>query len=302
MPFTDIYRRQVALLIRLLPLIAEEGCFALKGGTAINLFVRDMPRLSVDIDLTYVPIQSYEASLAAIDAAMGRIGARVKTGIGGSTIAEGPKGARTHLLVRADGVTSEIEVTPVMRGCVHEPKLKSVTAAVENAFGFAEMPVLSFADLYAGKFVAALDRQHPRDFFDTRELLTNEGIGETLRRAFLVYLVSHSRPMHEVLAARRKDMTVEYNRGFKGMTEKDVTLDELNAARETLILKLVGEMPDAHKTFLVSFVRGNPDWTSIGLPNAASLPAVKFRKLNLDKLTAEKRAAEVASLERVLSA
>jgi hypothetical protein len=132
MSFADIYRRQVALLIRLLPLIAEEECFALKGGSAINLFVRDMPGLSVDIDLTYVPVQSYEASIAAIDAAMGRIGERVKTLIPGSTIAEGRKGARTHLLVRADGVTNEIEVTPVMRGCVHEPELKGVMAAVEE--------------------------------------------------------------------------------------------------------------------------------------------------------------------------
>ena len=302
MPFVDIYRRQVALLIRLLPLIAEENCFALKGGTAINLFVRDMPRLSVDIDLTYVPVHSYDTSLAAIDAAMGRIGALIKARIRGATIAEGAKGACTHLLVRAEGVTNEIEVTPVMRGCVLEPELKSVTEAVEDAFGFAEMPVLSFADLYAGKFVAALDRQHPRDFFDTRELLDNEGIDDALRRAFLVYLVSHSRPMHEVLAARRKDMTVEFNRGFNGLTEASVTLDELVAARETFIAKVVGEMPAAHKTFLVSFVRGKPDWTSIALPGAANLPAVKWRQLNLDKLTAEKRAAEVASLEKVLSA
>jgi predicted nucleotidyltransferase component of viral defense system len=302
MPFADIYRRQVALLIRILPLIAEEEGLALKGGTAINLFVRDMPRLSVDIDLTYVPVQSYDASLAAIDAAMGRIGAHIKARIPGATIAEGAKGARTQLLVRAEGVTNEIEVTPVMRGCVHEPELKSVTEAVEDAFGFAEMPVLSFADLYAGKFVAALDRQHPRDFFDTRELLDNEGIDDALRRAFLVYLVSHSRPIHEVLAARRKDMTVEFNRGLNGMTQAPVTLDELVAARETFIAKVVGEMPTAHKTFLISFVRGKPDWTSIALPGAANLPAVKWRQLNLDKLTAERRAVEIASLEKVLSA
>jgi predicted nucleotidyltransferase component of viral defense system len=301
MPFADIYRRQVALLIRLLPIVAEEECFALKGGTAINLFVRDMPRLSVDIDLTYVPVQSYEASIAAIDAAMGRIGERVKASIPGSTIAEGRKGARTHLLVRAHGVTSEIEVTPVMCGCVNEPELKRVTAAVEDAFGFAEMALLSFADLYAGKFVAALDRQHPRDFFDTRELLANEGIDDALRRAFLVYLVCHSRPMHEVLAARRKDMTFEFNRGFDGMVDKPVTLDELVAAREVFIAKAVGEMPAAHRMFLIAFVRGEPDWASIGLPGAANLPAVKWRQLNLDKLTAEKRAAEADSIERVLS-
>jgi predicted nucleotidyltransferase component of viral defense system len=50
--FSEVYRKQVELLIRILPFIAEEDCFALKGGTAINLFIRNMPRLSVDIDLT----------------------------------------------------------------------------------------------------------------------------------------------------------------------------------------------------------------------------------------------------------
>ena len=73
MPVDERFRRQVALLVRTLPVVAEETCFALKGGTAINLFVRDLPRLSVDIDLTYLPVTSREASLADIGAALGRI-------------------------------------------------------------------------------------------------------------------------------------------------------------------------------------------------------------------------------------
>ena len=77
MAFNDAYRRQVALLIRILPHVAQEDCFALKGGTAINLFVRDMPRLSVDADLTYVPVAPRTASLAEIDAAMKRIAVRI---------------------------------------------------------------------------------------------------------------------------------------------------------------------------------------------------------------------------------
>jgi hypothetical protein len=172
---------------------------------------------------------------------------------------------------------------------------------VEEAFGFAEIQVLSFADLYAGKFVAALDRQHPRDFFDTRELLAHEGIDDALRSAFLVYLVSHSRPVHEVLTARRKDMTVEFNRGFDGMTAAPVTLAELVAAREDLIAKIVGNMPDEHRKFLISFEKGQPDWSRIGLPAAANLPAVKWRQLHLNKLTPDKRAELVTALERVLS-
>src|ERR1700692_1381768 len=88
MAFADIYREQVALLIRVLPLVTEEACFALKGGTAINLFVRDMPRLSVDIDLTYLPVAPRAQSLADIDAAMKRIARRIKAAIPGAQITE----------------------------------------------------------------------------------------------------------------------------------------------------------------------------------------------------------------------
>jgi predicted nucleotidyltransferase component of viral defense system len=301
MPFADIYRRQVALLIRLLPLIAEEKGFALKGGTAINLFIRDMPRLSVDIDLTYVPVQPRAESLAAIDAAFGRIIDRIRKSIPGAQITETrTEGARTRLLVRADGVQIKIEVTPVLRGCVYQPEPRSVTEPVEDEFGFAEMPVVSFADLFAGKLVAALDRQHPRDFFDVRDLLANEGIGDALRRAFIVYLISHDRPMHEVLQPRRKDISEAFVRDFNGMTEDPVSVEELVAAREALITDIVGKMPTAHRKFLISFERGTPDWTLLGLPAAADLPAVKWRQLNLDKLTPDKRAALVAALEKVL--
>lgn len=203
--------------------------------------------------------------------------------------------------MRADGVQIKIEVTPVLRGCVYEPELRSVTEAVEDEFGFAEMPVVSFADLYAGKLVAALDRQHPRDFFDVRDLLANEGIDDALRRAFIVYLISHDRPMHEVLQPRRKDISEEFVRGFNGMTEDPVTVEELIAAREASIADIVGKMPAAHRKFLISFERGAPDWALLGLPAAADLPAVKWRQLNLDKLTPEKRAALVAALEKVLA-
>ena len=67
------YKKQVELLLAVLPEVAKEPCFALHGGTAINLFVRDLPRLSVDIDLTYVPIEDRETSLRKIGEALERI-------------------------------------------------------------------------------------------------------------------------------------------------------------------------------------------------------------------------------------
>ena len=303
MPFNETYRRQVALLVRVLPLVAAEDCFALKGGTAINLFIRDMPRLSVDIDLTYLPVQPRSASLHAIAAALKRIAERAQKSIQGSQVTHGlldPERIVTKLFVRAEGVQIKIEVTPVLRGCVFEPKMRAVSPAVEDTFGFAEMRIVSFPDLYGGKIVAALDRQHPRDFFDARDLLAHEGIDDALRRAFIVYLLSHNRPMSEVLAPTRKNIDEEFLRGFQGMTAEPVSLEELLAARETLIEIVVDKMSDEHKRFLVSFERGPPDWGLLGVPTASKLPAVQWRQRNLDKLSDKARGELITNLEAML--
>jgi hypothetical protein len=261
-----------------------------------------MPRLSVDIDLTYLPIDERAASLAAIDAAMKRIGASARTNIGGAQITEALiENTVTKLLVRAEGVQIKIEVTPVLRGCVYEAEMRVVSEAVEEAFGFAEVQMVSFADLYAGKAVAALDRQHPRDLFDIRDLLANEGIDDALRRAFIVYMLSHNRPMWEVLGSPQKCISEEFMRGFEGMTDEPVAIDDLTAAREALLNDIVGKMPSEHRRFLVSFEQGKPEWSLLGLPGAAKLPAVKWRQLNLDKLSSKKRATLVAQLQEVLS-
>ena len=155
MAFADAYRNQVALLIRTLPSVAAEECFAMKGGTAINLFIRDLPRLSVDIDLTYLPVQDRATSLTAIDVAMLRIAERITKVVRGVHVA--PSRSRenvvTKLVVRSDGALIKIEVTPVLRGCVFEPGMRPVSSSVEDEFGFAEMRIVSFADLYAGKIV-----------------------------------------------------------------------------------------------------------------------------------------------------
>src|SRR5437879_6125688 len=261
-------------MLRAIPHVAAETCFALKGGTAINLFVRDMPRLSVDIDLTYLPVADRAASLKGIDAAMGRIGDGITRGIPGARVNTSTlqgEACITKLIVRADGVQMKIEVTPGLRGCVYEPEMRTVSPRVEEEFGFAEIQVVSFPDLYAGKLVAALDRQHPRDLFDVRDLLANEGIDDRLRRAFVVYMLSHDRPMAEVLNPTRKDISDEFLRGFQGMTDKPVSKEELVTAREALIAEVVGRMPDPHKRFLLSFERGKPDWALLGIAGVAEL-------------------------------
>jgi hypothetical protein len=262
-----------------------------------------MPRLSVDIDLTYVPVTERATSLAAIDAGMKRIGDAITKGIIAAQVnasQPGDENYTTKLIVRADDAQIKIEVTPVLRGCVYEPIMKRVSPRVEDQFGFAEMPVLNFADLYAGKIMAALDRQHPRDLFDVRDLLANEGIDDMLRKAFVVYLLSHNRPMAEVLAPQRRDISVEYRRGFEGMVERPVSLDELLKVREDLIAEIVGKMPEQHKQFLVSVKKGEPDWSLLDLPDAKDLPAVRWKLENLAKLSAEKRSKLLGNLNAAL--
>lgn len=298
---TETYRRQVILLLRILPFVAEEECFALKGGTAINFFVRDMPRLSVDIDLMYLPVRSRAESLAEIDAALKRIEKRIRESIPASKITNKvTEGAITKLMVLADGALVKIELSPVMRGTVFEPELRSVSPAVEDAFQFAEIKVVSFADLYAGKILAALDRQHPRDLFDVRDLLANEGIGDDLREAVIVYLLSHNRPMGEVLSGRRKDLAAEYKNGFVGMTESPVAIEDLIGAQTELIEIIIRGMPDRHKQFLIGFESGTPDWSLLNVPHASSLPAVLWRQQNLNTRSPEERGALVALLKHSL--
>ena len=303
MPLFENYQRQVALLVEVIQFVSSEKAFALKGGTAINLFIRDMPRLSVDIDLTYLPIEPRPTSLAAIDAAMRRIATSIRMGLPNTHVTEVTNAREqivTKLTVQRHDVQIKIEVTPVLRGCVFEPTVRSVKPSVEDAFGFVEMQVVSFSDLYAGKIVATLDRQHPRDLFDIRALLANEGIDDDLRRAFIVYLISHDRPISEVLMPRRKDINQEFAQGFDGMTKEPVALDELLAARESLIASVVGNMPAEHKDFLLGFKRGAPDWKLLNIPGAQELPAVRWKQLNLDKLSNAAREKLVSKLVDVL--
>lgn len=303
MAIDERYRRQVALLVRTLPIVAQERCFALKGGTAINLFVRDMPRLSVDIDLTYLPLNTWAESTADINRAMAKIAGEVSRRIPGAACTQQPDkdGLLTKILVRADGVQIMVEVTPVLRGCVYDPELRATSAKVQREFGFAETQVVSWADLYAGKIMAALDRQHPRDLFDVRDLLAKEGVNAQLRAAFVVYLLSHHRPMHEVLNPTRKDISGDFVQNFAGMTTEPVLLEELIEAREKLVDEIVGRMPAVHREFLLSFEQGQPAWDKLEIAHAKDLPAVRHRMLNLAKVTDAKRAELVSKLDRILN-
>ena len=295
--------KQVRLLVALLPHVARQHCFALKGGTALNLFVRDLPRLSVDIDLAYVPIENRETSLAAIDRALKTIGTDVERTVPRAVVRGSVlSGTATwfKLLVEQEGVSVKIEVTPVLRGSVYPSDLRELVPRAQTLFGYAQMQVLSFEDLYAGKLCAALDRQHPRDLFDVRLLLAAEGITPRLKNAFLVYLLSHHRPMAELIAPTRKDIEAVYKGEFAGMVVEPVTLEALYAAREELITTVHRMLTDEDRQFLLAVKRGDADWSKFPIPDAQRLPAIQWKLHNLELMEPAKRKKALKALERAL--
>ena len=236
----QVYLDSARLLTRVAPLVLVDDTFALKGGTAINLFVRDMPRLSVDLDLVF-PDHTLprEEALRRINEAIRQSVARLKKQ-GFQTHAPASADAgETKLLVRQGAIEVKIEVNFVMRGTVRPVRMASLTQNARDTLqADLEIPVVSLEDVYGGKLVAAMDRQHPRDLFDVLQLFAHEGITAGIRRAFVVYLASHNRPVHEVLFPSLRDIRQEFEHNFAGMTAEPVELDALLAARERMVREL----------------------------------------------------------------
>ena len=302
---SDGYVEQVQLLVRILPVVAEQTIFALKGGTAINLFYRDLPRLSVDIDLTYLPVTGRAESLADIDEALDRIAEGVRLRVKGAQVQRiaGGRGGATRILVRLGRAEVKIETSPVTRGVVHKPEIREVSQAVQDEFGFAEIQVVSFEDLFGGKLHAAVDRQHPRDLFDVKLLYENEGLTDELFRTFLVYVASSNRPLHELLNPHLIDLDTPYLREFTGMTREPVGLDELQGTRTRLRDDIRTGLDANAAKFLLSLHDAVPDFYAIDLPQSAELPAVRWKLQNLERLieeNPEKHAAQRRALQRLL--
>ena len=290
-------------MVALLPQVAKQTCFALKGGTAINLFIRDMPRLSVDIDLAYLPVEDRQTSLNNIDQALASIANTIEHYIAGSSVrASFLKGTnnRYKLLVWQKEISVKVEVTPVLRGSVYPAEFGELSARARAAFGFARVQLLSFEDLYAGKLCAALDRQHPRDLYDVQLLLDNEGINVRMKNAFLVYLMSHNRPMAELLEPIPQEIGPLYRAEFEGMTYEPVSIERLEKTLKKMVRKIHDAITDADRNFLLALKRGTPNWQTFAFPEVEHLPAIQWKILNLERMNPGKRKKAAAKLEKVL--
>jgi predicted nucleotidyltransferase component of viral defense system len=299
------YFEQAELMLKTIPHVAAETCFALKGGTAINLFVRDMPRLSVDIDLTYLPVdEPRDTALKTMSAALARIAAAIKKAIAGTRVQETREQSPervTRVTVSIGPTRIKIEPNEVIRGAVFPAEERELTPRAQEMFELSvTAQTLSLADLYGGKLCAALDRQHPRDLFDVKLLLQNEGITEEIRKAFVVYLASHDRPMHELLDPTRKNIRRIYENEFAGMTVDSVAYEDLIAARETLVKTLGRTLSNDEREFLLSVKAGQPKWNLIGIIGIENLPAIQWKLLNVKKIGANKQKQLLEKLRRVL--
>ncbi len=281
-----IYLDTARLLTRVAPLVLVDETFALKGGTAINLFVRDMPRLSVDLDLVFLDhtLQREEA-LLRINEVMNQSVRRLKAqGFQTHAMVLADAG-ETKLVVRHGAIEVKVEVNVVMRGTVNRVCKASLTQKARDMLqADLEIPVVSFEDVYGGKLVAAMDRQHPRDLFDVLQLFEHEGITDGIRRAFVVYLASHNRPVHEVLFSAYRDIRLDFAQNFAGMTARPVELATLLSAREQMIHEIRNGLTAVERQFLLSLVAAEPKWSLLEVPHLEQLPGVRWKLENLERL------------------
>jgi predicted nucleotidyltransferase component of viral defense system len=283
---TPNYIQTVRLLLDIAPAIFTSSVFAMKGGTALNLFVQDMPRLSVDIDVVFLPhdLERTQA-LATISQELSAAQSRIELLGYQSDLRKTGEGTEAKLFVRSENVQVKVEVNFVFRGTVLPPQQRALTPSAQAMFtSDIQVPVLATEELYGGKLVAALDRQHPRDLFDVQLMLKTRDWDELLLDCFVVYLAGHNRPAHEVLFPRVKPLEALFKGEFSGMTSAPVNLSDLEATRERMLRELPQALRPHHRDFLLSLVRAEPDWSLLPYAHLAQLPALQWKLQNLKGL------------------
>jgi len=294
---------QAELAVRVIPFIHQEEILAIKGGSAINYFIRNMPRLSVDIDLTYVPLKDRTYSLTDISETLNRISERVKQHIPPTSIrSKRTEGKISALFIKKDSIQVKVEANTVIRGTIFPCIKKEMCEAAQTFFNQSPVAMISsLQDLYGGKICAALDRQHPRDFFDLKLLFENEGFTEEIRKTFIVYLISHSRPINELLEPNFKDIRSVFENEFQGMTRESVSLKQLLEVRYQLVKRIHSDLTSNERRFILSVKECRPDWKLLGLDGIDQLPAVQWKLKNLERMDRKKNIAAIERLKRCLN-
>jgi len=280
------YTSTVQLLLAIAPAIFETPLFAMKGGTALNLFVQDLPRLSVDIDVVFVRHDmARDVALKAIKEELAAAKARIERMGFVAEVRQNKAGDEAKMFVTDDTSEVKVEVNFVFRGTVLPPVRTSLTASAQSLFAAnIEVPILAIPELYGSKLVAAMDRQHPRDLFDVLHMFSRFGLPPQFVDCFVVYLAGHNRPVHEVLFAQLQPLAEVFASEFVGMTATPVTLEQLESTRARLFESLPKALTSAHRAFLLSLVKAEPDWSQMPFAHLRELPAIRWKLMNLAKL------------------
>ncbi|MCE5345698.1 MAG: nucleotidyl transferase AbiEii/AbiGii toxin family protein [Bacteroidales bacterium] len=300
----DIYKKQFSLLLDILSGVAKEDVFALHGGTAINLFCLNMPRLSVDIDLTYIPVsQKRDVDLHNIRSALERIKERLYKWIPSIRFSDSVRNEEELKLICAtsDAIV-KIEVNQINRGVIAATDLVVLCDKAQQSFNkFCEVRTVSKKQLWGGKIIAALDRQHPRDLFDIRNLINEIGYSNEIKEGFLFFLLCSKRPMFELLRPRLLDQSAVFESQFNGLTDNSFGYDEFEKTRGHLIKIVNDSLTAEDKEFLFEFSKGKPDWTKV---DYSRFPAVQWKHLNINKLknnNQQKYTEQTEILRKILS-
>jgi predicted nucleotidyltransferase component of viral defense system len=274
------YHKQVALLISVIPEIALESRFALHGGTAINLFDRDMPRLSVDIDLTYISIEDRVTSFKNIAEALIKIKSNIEKRLQGSRVEH--KMELHKLLVSHNDAMIKIEVSQIVRGLLGAVTEKILCKKAQEQFDtFCSINIVSNGQLYGGKVCAAMDRQHPRDIFDVKQLLLKEGFTKEIKEGFLFRLLSTDRSIQDVLFPNLQDQQLAMTNQFAGMSEEQFNYEEYEFIRETMVKTVQASITEEDKLFILGYKNCKPDWL---IYNFEAYPSIKWKQQNLEKI------------------
>jgi predicted nucleotidyltransferase component of viral defense system len=280
------YLAAVRLLLAAAPSIFRRRGFALKGGTAINLFLRNMPRLSIDLDLVLtdhrlgrdVALQLISSHLKSMRADLNHIGITCHA-------ATDQGGDEMKVFVERDRTRVKVEVNHVFRGTILPVELRPLTAEAQDTFfSDIEIPVLHPDELYGSKLVAAMDRQHPRDIFDIHKLYQENGLTEGIIECFVCYLAGHNRPIHEVLFANEINIESSHANEFEGMTREALSLGSLLETRKRLFAELPARLSGNQRTFLASLAEAKPDWSLMSCRHLAEMPAIRWKLANLEHL------------------
>ncbi len=282
------YKNQVALLVRIMPLIYKIQDFAVRGGTAINLFVKDMPRYSVDIDLTYIPIKNREESLRDIIGHLNDLKLQIERAIPKIDIVLKPEILK--LQCTHNGATVKIEVNGVKRGIIGKVEEWELCAKAKKEFEMScTAKIVPFSLLYGGKIAAALSRQHPRDLFDYK-YMDVESFDE-VKSGFMFYLLGSDKPILESLQPNLIDQKQALNNQFMGMTDIPFEYSDFEKTRKNLIRQVNKSLTPTDHEFLLSFEKGEPEWTKCYIGDLSIYPAIQWkirnilnlRKINLTK-------------------